>query len=225
MTAAWTTHHVELLPDTVRKRFRPTADTTPSREWRALTLLARHAPGLATRPLSLTGRTVTMTRLPGLPLRGTALTDRHLDALARTVDRLLHAVPPGAAAALLAGCATAVPVLGQADGNLANHLWDGAEVRLVDFEDSGRSDRPYEPAELVEHVSARVDTDLDAAAFLSRFALPAVESARLRECRRLFALLWLVFLAGDPATAARNPPGTGGRQAGRLLGLLGLPTA
>jgi hypothetical protein len=32
------------------------------------------------------------------------------------------------------------PVLGQGDCNLANFLWDGAEVRIVDFEDSGPSD-------------------------------------------------------------------------------------
>ncbi|MFD8483028.1 phosphotransferase [Kitasatospora sp. NPDC059673] len=128
----------------------------------------------------------------------------------------------GAEARLSAGCAAA-PVLGQADGNLANFLWDGAEVRLVDFEDSGRSDRPYELAELVEHLSAWVDTDLDAAAFLGRFALSPVEQARLLECRRLFALLWLVFLVTDPATAARNPAGTAERQAARLLALLDVP--
>src|SRR5947209_7458186 len=33
------------------------------------------------------------------------------------------------------------PVLGQGDSNLANFLWDGTEVRIVDFEDSGSSDR------------------------------------------------------------------------------------
>ena len=261
MTSQWTTHGVELLPDTVRKSFRQDADGDPGREWRALTLLDRYAPGLAPRPLSLADGTVTMTRLPGVPLRGAELTPLHLDALARATDRLLHAVPPataaalperrwyvrdsvaairrrtvrpgspaveaglrwlaGAEAGLLAGAEAAAPVLGQADGNLANFLWDGAEVRLVDFEDSGRSDRPYELAEVVEHLSAWVDTDLDAAAFLGRFALTAAESARLVECRRLFALLWLVFLTTDPATEARNPPGTADRQAVRLRALLG----
>ncbi|MFF0294655.1 phosphotransferase family protein [Kitasatospora sp. NPDC004614] len=263
MTTSWTTHGVEFLPDTVRKRFRPDADGDPDREWRALTLLDRYAPGLAPRPLSLDGRTVTMSRLRGIPLRGTELTTAHLDALARATDRLLHAVPPEEVAALperrwyvgdsvaairrraarpslpslpslpalvaglrwLAGAEASLsapwaPVLGQADGNLANFLWDGADVRLVDFEDSGRSDRPYELAELVEHLSAWVDTDLDAAAFLGRFTLSPAEQARLLECRRLFALLWLVFLATDPATAARNPPGTTERQAARLLALL-----
>ncbi|MFJ5927051.1 phosphotransferase [Kitasatospora sp. NPDC092948] len=260
MTTQWTTHGVELLPGAVRKVFREGADGEPDREWRALTLLDRYAPGLAPRPLSLAGRTVTMARLPGVPLRGAELTPLHLDALARAVDRLLHAVPSATAAALparrwyvrdsvaairrravrasspaleeglrwlagaepglLAGAETGAPVLGQADGNLANFLWDGADVRLVDFEDSGRSDRPYELAEVVEHLSAWVDTDLDAAAFLGRFVLGPAESARLWECRRLFALLWLVFLTTDPATEARNPPGTADRQAARLRALL-----
>lgn len=33
-------------------------------------------------------------------------------------------------------------VLGQADANLANFLWDGTQVRIVDFEDSGPSNPP-----------------------------------------------------------------------------------
>ena len=32
-------------------------------------------------------------------------------------------------------------VFGQGDGNLANYLWDGERVRLVDFEDSGQAPR------------------------------------------------------------------------------------
>ncbi|MFK0193022.1 phosphotransferase [Kitasatospora sp. NPDC090308] len=277
MTTRWTTHGVDLLPGSVRKRFRtappgaPPGDPgcEPEREWRALTLLDRYAPGLAPRPLAREDGTLTMSRLPGRALRGTVLTDEHLDALARAVRRLHRAVPAelvarlpnrrwdvrqsaetirdraaGAAAvggdapevlrALTAGlrwldraqaglCAdgpAAAPVLGQADGNLANFLWDGTGVRLVDFEDSGRSDHPYELAEVVEHVSSWVDTDLDAAAFLSRFDLSPAEDRRLLECRRLLALLWLVFLAGDPATTLRDPPDTPARQARRLLALL-----
>ncbi|MEV7216482.1 phosphotransferase [Kitasatospora cineracea] len=264
MTAQWTTHGVDLHPDTVHKRFRTDAHDEPEREWRALTLLDRHAPGLAPRPLGRTDGTLTMSRLPGTVLRGAALTGRHLDALARAVRHLHDAVPAeeaarlpvrrwdvresaeairaragavrapgteraltaglhwldGAQDALAAGGDAAAPVLGQADGNLANFLWDGADVRLVDFEDSGRSDRPYELAEMVEHVSAWTDTDLDAGAFLSRFPLSPAETRRLLECRRLFALLWLVFLSADPATTTRNPPDTPPRQATRLLTLL-----
>src|SRR5262245_12442436 len=41
-------------------------------------------------------------------------------------------------------------VLGQGDCNLANFLWDGTQIRIVDFEDSGPSDRTFELAILVE---------------------------------------------------------------------------
>jgi aminoglycoside phosphotransferase (APT) family kinase protein len=46
------------------------------------------------------------------------------------------------------------PVFGTGDGNLANYLWDGTDVRVIDFEYSGRSDRAFELAEVVEHISA-----------------------------------------------------------------------
>ncbi|MFD7921477.1 phosphotransferase family protein [Streptomyces sp. NPDC059740] len=49
------------------------------------------------------------------------------------------------------GTAGARPVFGAGDGNLANYLWDGERVRVVDFEDSGRSDRVLELAEITEH--------------------------------------------------------------------------
>ena len=113
-------------------------------------------------------------------------------------------------------------VFGQGDGNLANHLWDGETVRLVDFEDSGRSDRAFELAEITEHVSGWVEHPLDVPGFLGRFELTAAEAARLADCRRLLALVWLFLLLFDARRDhPRNPPGTAERQAGRLLGLLG----
>src|SRR6202044_1029552 len=59
------------------------------------------------------------------------------------------------------------PVLGQGDANLANFLWDGERVRIVDFEDSGTSDRAFELAVLVEHISTWSDVGLPADAFLA----------------------------------------------------------
>ncbi len=120
----------------------------------------------------------------------------------------------------LAAAAEAPAILGQADGNLANFLWDGGRVRVVDFEDSGRSDRTYELADIVEHVAAWVDTEFDAALFLSHFTLTGLEARRLRDSRRLFALLWLLVLALEDPGRPRNPPGTAVRQAKRLLSLL-----
>ena len=70
----------------------------------------------------------------------------------------------------LAAAADGLAVFGQVDGNLANFLWDGDRVRVVDFEDSGRSDRAYELADITEHVAAWVDTDFYATGF--RLGLP-----------------------------------------------------
>lgn len=112
-------------------------------------------------------------------------------------------------------------VFGAGDGNLANFLWDGSRVRIVDFEDSGRSDRAFELAEITEHVGSWADGPLDVPAFLRRFALTPAESARLRDCRRLLALVWLFLLVFDEhREQPRNPPGTAARQARRLTDLL-----
>jgi len=112
------------------------------------------------------------------------------------------------------------PVLGQADGNLANFLWDGTRIVIVDFEEAGRSDVPFELAELVEHVGSWVDTDFEPDRFLDHFALDTGEFARLTECRRLLALLWLISLSLVGPDDDRNPPDTPVRQAQRLRALL-----
>ncbi|MFD0899027.1 phosphotransferase [Actinomadura sediminis] len=130
-------------------------------------------------------------------------------------------VPPGHDALLDAACAwiarpdveaaivrPTAPVFGTGDGNVANFLWDGASVRLVDFEYAGRSDLAYELAEVVEHVSA----DGTGVLLLDAVALSRPEAARLRECRRLFALYWLLRV--------RDRPDVGTRQAARLASLL-----
>jgi Ser/Thr protein kinase RdoA (MazF antagonist) len=262
------THTVEIGPVVV-KRFRRWDLGQHRREWRALTLLAEHAPGLAPAPVraDLTAEppSVVMSRLDGTPLAA-PVTGERLDGLAEALDTVQRAVParvladlpsrllhprdaldhlrawhartrppvtgPAARAFSAVGEWVARPrleeifaaeppaVFGLGDGNLANHLWDGSRVRIVDFEFSGRSDRAYELAEVVEHVSAWVDGALDAPALLARFELSAAETARLRECRRLLALFWFLSLLSEDPARPRNPPGTVGRQAGRLLALL-----
>jgi hypothetical protein len=105
------------------------------------------------------------------------------------------------------------PVFGQSDGNLANLLWDGERVRIVDFEDSGRSDRAFELASLTEHLSVWHDAGLDARTVLDRFDLTAAESARILLFRRGFAFFWLRLVRGRPGPVPA-------RQAERLLNLL-----
>ncbi len=120
----------------------------------------------------------------------------------------------------IAGQQDVPSVFGPGDGNLANYLWDGRRVQVVDFEESGRSDRAFELAEITEHVASWVERPLDVVGFLQHFDLTGAESARLTQCRRLLALVWLFLLAFDDAGARRNRPGTVERQAGRLLDLL-----
>jgi hypothetical protein len=114
---------------------------------------------------------------------------------------LLRAAPP-------------VTVLGHRDPNLANYLWDGQRVRIVDLEDAAVSDPATELAILAEHLSAR---RLDVEGFCARFD---VDPVRLRAARRLWAMFWLrLLLPGGPARR-RNPPGAADVQAWRLLALL-----
>jgi aminoglycoside phosphotransferase (APT) family kinase protein len=52
-------------------------------------------------------------------------------------------------------------VFSRGDPNLMNCLWDDGRMRLVDFEDSGWSDRATDLADLVEHVQSRGTSDED----------------------------------------------------------------
>ncbi|HET9894783.1 MAG TPA: phosphotransferase [Streptosporangiaceae bacterium] len=256
----------------VTKWFRSWSRGEPLREWRALCLLADHAPGLAPEPVGarLTGpvRAVTMSLLPGEPLGGTAMTEAQLLALARELDRLWRCALPGrlaweacptlnavafsglvrdlfaavvpprgdavvrravvAARSWLASTSSLIGpldghgiVFGQGDSNLANFLWDGERVQLVDFEDSGPSDRAFELAGLVEHLSARVDSRLDSGAFAAMFDLTVAERARLVQARRVAAAFWLALLQPGSSASKRNPPGTLRRQAEHVLALIG----
>jgi len=111
-------------------------------------------------------------------------------------------------------------VFAQCDPNLANHLWDGDSVHLVDFEASGRGDRATDLADFVEHVTVWAHAGIDAEDFLDRFDLHPGERQQIAQLRRLFAAFWVMRLLPGSAYQ-RNPPGTFERQASRLLDLLG----
>ena len=112
------------------------------------------------------------------------------------------------------------PVLGRADGNLANVLFDGRDCRLVDFEDCGISDPAYEVAELLEHVSARLPRLIDADALVRAVGLTDAQAARCTDYRRLFAIYWLLMLLPDGPAHHRNPPGSLVDQSAHVLRLL-----
>jgi Ser/Thr protein kinase RdoA (MazF antagonist) len=266
------THQVSIDHEgqVVVKRYVDSHRGEPAREWRALQLLAEHAPRLAPEPISAdldaSPPSIVMSLLPGEPLGGRPLTAAQEGALAVAVGQLWQAVPvefvapvPGevdtraelvqvvgdwlegadpdpdapvrdalaSAAAWLAGTTllaaraghgraeSSMPrVLGQGDANLANFLWDGELVRIVDFEDSGVSDRAFELAVLVEHVSAWRDAGLDGDRFIAGFNLSATEQSHLADWRRLLALYWLLRLR------RRADVGAAAGQAERLLSLL-----
>jgi aminoglycoside phosphotransferase (APT) family kinase protein len=244
----------------------------PRREWRALNLLARYAPGLAPGPIRADLDTdpplIAMSRVPGEPLGARLVTETQQDAIAEALSRLHHAIPPsvlatverapgspqllpdrikGMARACNAGsldplprqaylavlawldggqaeraaAVTGQPVFAQGDPNLANHLWDGNRVRLVDFEASGRGDRATELADFVEHVTVWAHAGINAEAFLDRFDLRPGELQQITQLRPLFAAFWVMRLLPGGSAYHRNPPGTFERQASRLLDLLG----
>jgi aminoglycoside phosphotransferase (APT) family kinase protein len=106
------------------------------------------------------------------------------------------------------------PVIGHVDPNLANYLWDGTQVRIIDFEDAGQSDLALELASLLEHIASRSTNWTN---FLTHFP---VNPARLQAARRLYATFWLTLLRPNGPSAHRNPPKTPPQQAKRLLALL-----
>jgi Ser/Thr protein kinase RdoA (MazF antagonist) len=266
-----TTHEVTVDGATVVKTFRSWDRDEPEREWTALELLHRSAPGLAPEPVSRGERegrpSVVMSRLPGVSLGNEPLSHAQVAAVAAAMSRLHSAVPRGEldrlphrisgacemVRDLRAGYAVApVPglepevvtaveearrwlstsepdaladpaghlVFAQADGNLANYLWDGERCRLVDFEDSGVSDRAYEVADLAEHVSAWLIDVLDGDLLVELLDLDEPARQRVRRMRRLFATFWLHMLLPGNRGHHRNPPGSVERQARRTLALL-----
>lgn len=112
------------------------------------------------------------------------------------------------------------PVFGLCDGNLANYLWDGYCVRIIDFESAGRQDRAFDVADLAEHISLRRGSGIGADALLARLRLRSDERERVRAYRPAFAVFWLLRLLPDGPSRRRNPPGTLEDQAAHLLSLL-----
>jgi hypothetical protein len=176
----------------------------------------------AVPPARLTGRNGPARNASQLVRRVTAMLAAHLPATGdcAAVRQAWQAGAGWFCGGGLDGISAREVVLGQGDAHLANFLWDGSRVRIVDFEDSGPSDRAFELAVLVEHVSAWSDAGLSADAFLALFDLTGAEQARVRGYRRLSALFWLMMLLPGSPAHRRNPHGTLERQAVRLLHLL-----
>ncbi len=126
----------------------------------------------------------------------------------------------GSGSAERAASVTGPPVFAQGDPNLANHLWDGNRVHLVDFEASGRGDQATELADFTEHVTVWAHAGINAEGFLDRFDLNPGQRREITQLRLLFAAFWVMRLLPGGSAYHRNLPGTFERQASRLLDLL-----
>jgi hypothetical protein len=93
------------------------------------------------------------------------------------------------------------PVFAQCDPNLANHLWDGHRVHLVDFESSGRGNRTTELADFVEHVTVWAHAGGHPAAPRRERLPPQSPGTFERQANRLLGLLGTV---SAPVTTSRR---------------------
>jgi hypothetical protein len=148
--------------------------------------------------------------------------EENLDALVRRArQEALTWLAGNDWAATLAGEAEH-QILGQGDGNLANFLWDGDQVRVVDFEDCGPRSRAQDLADFTEHLTVWAHAGVVAEDFLCRFDHSRSERRDVLTLRRVIASVWMMMLLPGGPASHRNPAGTLQRAADRVLGLLGL---
>lgn len=111
-------------------------------------------------------------------------------------------------------------VLGIADLNPANVLWDGRVCRLVDFEDGGLSEPSFELADHAEHIANRLTGTFDPELLVDAVGLSTPERMRFEQYRRLWAIFWLLMLLPGRGGFRRNPSGTTEAQAEHVDRLL-----
>ena len=78
-------------------------------------------------------------------------------------------------------------VFSRMDTSLANLMWDGVTIRVVDLEYGGWTERVFDLAEQVEHVQSRGTPDSAWDWYLQQFSLKPEERIRLRGTQRLLA--------------------------------------
>ena len=79
---------------------------------------------------------------------------------------------------------------------LLNWLWDGASIRVVDYEFAGYSDLAFDCADLTEHISSR-EAGIDDQAWAEIVSLAGLgggDRRRFEAARRTCALRWLAVL-------------------------------
>lgn len=81
-------------------------------------------------------------------------------------------------------------VFSRMDTSLANLMWDGVTIRVVDLEYGGWTERVFDLAEQVEHVQSRGTPDSEWDWYFQQFSLKSEEGIRLRLAQRLLAFDW-----------------------------------
>jgi hypothetical protein len=116
------------------------------------------------------------------------------DALTRDLLQILSEWEDSGDAAVLAEPARRI--FSRGDSNLLNWLWDGASIRVVDYEFAGYSDLAFDCADLTEHISSR-EAGIDDQAWaeiVSLAGLSGHDRRRFEAARRTCALRWLAVL-------------------------------
>jgi hypothetical protein len=116
------------------------------------------------------------------------------DALTRDLLRILSRWKASGDAAVLAEPARRI--FSRGDSNLLNWLWDGASMRVVDYEFAGYSDLAFDCADLTEHISSR-QAGIDDHAWAEVISLAGIgggDQRRFEAARRTCALRWLAVL-------------------------------
>lgn len=116
------------------------------------------------------------------------------DALTRDLLQILSTWEESSDAAVLSEPTRRI--FSRGDSNLLNWLWDGTDIRVVDYEFAGYSDLAFDCADLTEHISSRqagID-DQAWAEIIGLAELGGTDQRRFEAAQRTSALRWLAVL-------------------------------
>jgi Ser/Thr protein kinase RdoA (MazF antagonist) len=116
------------------------------------------------------------------------------DALTRDLAHILGRWENSGDAAVLAEPGRLI--FSRGDSNLLNWLWDGTNIRVVDYEFAGYSDLAFDCADLTEHISSR-QAGLDDQAWAEIVCLAGLsrrDQLRFDAAQRTCSLRWLAVL-------------------------------
>ncbi|MET9313053.1 aminoglycoside phosphotransferase family protein [Kribbella sp. NPDC003505] len=241
------THSVEISGATLTKHYTSWSRDEPTREWTALTLLSRRAPGLTPIPLALsTGDNpwITMTLVPGRPLQPPhTQTTAVGDALETLWSTPYDGLQPIELQALVDRTRSGLTALGDTTGVIgqAARTWldneptDLTVVRdpVVAHGDPNLTNYLWDGTRvrIVDFEDAGLgDRAVELANLVEHLSWrqtdPSplerrfeVDPQRFHQARILWAGFWLTLIGPGGPSAHRNPPGTAAAQARRILRL------